>query len=373
MISSRYSNLTADSKFATGTAVALKWIMEFKVAHIALLVMTMTLASCGNKMAFDSINDSASLPNTTCSLLDCPTIPPDEREVDTFQQGEQGSMVDILVVVDNSPSMAVEQRKLGSRFQSFISALDNVDWQMAFTTTDVSNGTYGLKGRLLDLNGRAGEKILNKTTPSANSVFQRTVRRSESNCSFNCPTSDEQGLLASIMAMEKSNGENRDFFRNDADLAIIYISDEDELSDGPSNATKAEDVVRTFQTLWQNSKTLQTYGVVIEPNDVNCLKTKRDEGSTAYYGRAVKALADLTKGLTGSICQNDYSQTLEQISRRVKEMADTFELKYLPEGPVSVELLPAQNVSFRVDGKKIIFSKAPQAGSTIHATYKRKK
>jgi hypothetical protein len=173
--------------------------------------------------------------------------------------------------------------------------------------------------------------------------------------------------------MEKSSNENRDFFRDGADLAIVYISDEDEMSTGPSQATKAEDVTRSFQTLWQQTKTLQTYGLIIEPNDVPCLKTKRDEGSTAYYGRAVKSLTNATAGLTGSLCQSDYSKTLEQISKHVQQMANTFELRYVPDGPLKIKMIPTQDIPYKVEGKKIVFTKAPTAGTVISVQYKRKR
>src|SRR5262249_1335778 len=47
--------------------------------------------------------------------------------------------VDILVIVDNSNSMSVEQQNLGSRFNGFIQNLNNsgLDWQIAITNTDV--------------------------------------------------------------------------------------------------------------------------------------------------------------------------------------------------------------------------------------------
>ena len=56
---------------------------------------------------------------------------------DVFQQVRRNT-VDILLVVDDSCSMAEEQEKLSTNFESFISAFDgvDVDWQMAVTTTD---------------------------------------------------------------------------------------------------------------------------------------------------------------------------------------------------------------------------------------------
>ena len=56
---------------------------------------------------------------------------------DVFQQVRRNT-VDVLLVVDDSCSMAEEQNKLAGNFQSFISAFNgvDVDWQIAVTTTD---------------------------------------------------------------------------------------------------------------------------------------------------------------------------------------------------------------------------------------------
>lgn len=56
---------------------------------------------------------------------------------DIFQQRRRNT-VDVLMVVDNSCSMAEEQNKLASNFDGFIEAFSgvDVDWQIAVTTTD---------------------------------------------------------------------------------------------------------------------------------------------------------------------------------------------------------------------------------------------
>ena len=60
-----------------------------------------------------------------------------QNQKDVFQQVRRNT-VDILLVVDDSCSMAEEQEKLSDNFQAFISAFDgvDVDWQIAVTTTD---------------------------------------------------------------------------------------------------------------------------------------------------------------------------------------------------------------------------------------------
>jgi hypothetical protein len=338
----------------------MKHNLNFKLRILSLSLLS---AACSENVAFDKVVN----PSTVCES-GCDPVS-GLFEVEDFTQVDRAAKVDILFVVDNSPSMYVEQRMLGQRFRSFISALNTVDWQIAFTTTDVSNGSFGIKGSLLDLDGMPGSKILTSATPNLDRVFQRTVQRSESNCSFDCPTSDEQGLLATIMAMEKSLTVNRSFFRENVDVAVIYISDEDEMSTGPRDATKPIEVLNSFQNLWGSTKSLVSYGIVIQPGDVDCLADKRDEGTTAYYGTHVTELAALTGGLTGSLCQADYSQTLEEIGRGVRSLVDVFELKSVPNGEVKVELNPHQDITWSMDGKKLKFSQPPRQGTKIRVTY----
>lgn len=350
--------------------------MNLKMGML-VTVLGLVSASCGNNVAFDKENAAAGAPGSVECGTDClgggdatPPGPGDLSVTENFEQRDQASKVDILFVVDNSPSMATEQRLLGSRFRSFISAMNGVDWQMGFTTTDVSGGRYGLKGSLLDLSGHAGQRVLTPSTPLPEQVFQATVRRAESSCTFNCPTSDEQGLKASIMAMQKSTTENRVLFRPGVDLVLIYISDEDELSSGPSRATKPREVVNAFTRLWGQTKALAAYGLIIEPNDQDCLDQKRDEGSTAYYGKHVFDLAKLTGGMTGSLCQSDYSSTLEEISQQVRQLVDSFELRDTPKAIESVTLIPAQNIGWRLDGKRLKFERPPANGTQIRVRYK---
>ena len=58
--------------------------------------------------------------------------------IDSFQQNRKNTF-DLLLVVDNSCSMAEEQGKLADNFDSFIHYFDgtDVDWQLGVTTTDV--------------------------------------------------------------------------------------------------------------------------------------------------------------------------------------------------------------------------------------------
>lgn len=302
-----------------------------------------------------------------------PVVPPIDSNVEIFQQVATGGKVDILFIIDNSPSMDKEQKKLSEKLKAFIPGIKNLDWQMGFTTTDVSNGKYGLKGSLLELAGHPGKTVLDNSYADADQVFLKTVRRPEMNgCFIGCPSSDEQPLKASILSMQKHLTENANFYRSDADLVIIVLSDEDELSTGPSKATKPQAVVDSFHAIFGFEKQLSVYGIIIEPGDQACYDDQKSANfQDAWFGTHVKELARITKGFTGSICADDYTTHLQNISNSVRLLSDFFVLKKSPApGTVSVQLSPVQNIRWKIEDNKLMFETAPVEGTVIQVTYK---
>jgi hypothetical protein len=284
-----------------------------------------------------------------------------------FTQGLQSKKLDILFVVDNSGSMAEEQEKMGTKIDSFLSTLYDVDWQVAITTTDVSDGQFGLKGDLLNFEGTQSY-LLTKNTPNYMAAFENTITREESfNCTGNCASGDEQPLRAAIQAIEKRDTRNRGFFRDGADLGLLILSDEDEMSTGPANATMPSEVISTFNSAWQDSKKLLTYGMVIMPGDTTCFNT---QGGVGHYGSFVTQLAILTSGLVGSICEDDYAPTLGLLANHARRLFDYVRLKYYPViDSVEVVFTPAHTTAFHVEGKRLYFDNPPAKDTKISVSY----
>lgn len=296
-----------------------------------------------------------------------------DLDFDTELFEQKKNKIDILFVIDNSPSMQREQKKLGERLQSFLKGIRHMDWQIAFTTSDVSNGKHGIKGSLLDLSGHPNKKVLTPDHQDAENVFYSTVQRPEAqNCIFGCPSSNEQPLRASIMAMEKSNTVNAEFFREDADLSIVVLTDEDEMSTGSSKkTTTANQVVDSFHSIFGNDKKLSVYGIVIEPNDVACYEAQKSEGiNNASPGLSVANLSRMTDGYIGSICENDYAIALEKISEETRLASDFFQLKRIPiANSVKVKLVPEQDIPWTIKGDRLTFSTPPKQGTLVQVSY----
>ncbi|OQW50417.1 MAG: hypothetical protein A4S09_01090 [Proteobacteria bacterium SG_bin7] len=292
---------------------------------------------------------------------------------DVFNVTIGNPRVDILFIDDNSSSMEKDQLKLGQKFSSFISGLNGVDWQIGVTTTDCSAGTYGICGSLLPLTGSSG-KILSPTTANYEKVFLDTVYRPETvGCQArgDCPSSNEQPLFASMTAMDKRASDNAGFFRSESDLAVIVLSDEDEKSNSPASATQASTAQNHFKGIWPSGKKLSVYGIIIQPGDSACLNAQiSDSGGFAFEGNIINQWVNLTGGISGSICDGDYSSNLQNIGRQVRNIADSVELSKTPiPSTVRVVFTPSQAITWTVQGNRVLFSAPPPVGTRIEVFY----
>lgn len=277
--------------------------------------------------------------------------------------------VDVLFVIDNSASMKDNQLKLGERLSAFLGSLQTVDWQIGITTTDTSSGPWGIKGSLVKLHG-LNQYILNKNTPNYENVFSKTVVRPEGvNCGNDCPSAVERPLEAAAFALAKglSNG----LIRDGAELAIVVLSDADEGGDGLGVITTPQFLLGAAATLFNQKKRVTGYAIVVEPGDASCLAKRRAFTSYSYYGYNAALLATLTNGVTGSICDSNYTQSLKKIGDHVLNLISSITLSKIPlEGSVEVTLSPADpSIKWTLDGKTIEFNKSPKPGTRVDVKY----
>ncbi len=181
--------------------------------------------------------------------------------VDAFSTGALsarvsiGGPVDILFVVDNSGSMADEQVRLAQGFERFVDAMpDDSDYRIAVVTTDQNNELEQTGQRQFEhspewpyeilgtaqaqctpeegtsracFRGRVDSKIVDSLTMDVKTqvdVFAENVQ--VGTCGNG---SEEQGLNAMMSALTQTkNACNDGFLREEAKLAVIFVSDEDD-------------------------------------------------------------------------------------------------------------------------------------------------
>ncbi len=284
------------------------------------------------------------------------------------------SKVDILVVIDNSGSMATEQKNMASRFGTFLDQLKNLDWQVAIITTDVSSDANLKDGRFVQFNGlTTATYILNSSMDltTAKNAFAATIQRTESG------SGNEQGIRASYRAVERSvnntlavNAPNRSFFRSGAALSVLVVTDADETPTLSNSVTNTADgLISLVKTTWGNQKPFSFQSIIVKPNDEACLKLSgaANEG----YGLTYNSLSEKTGGIVGSVCATDYSSQLTAMGKAVTELVQSATLQCQPlditgDGVVDVRITTATGATapaYTVVGNKITFASPLPVGT----------
>lgn len=271
---------------------------------------------------------------------------------------------------------------MGERFPNFIAGISGLNYQIGITTTDLSGplpkgSGFATDGRLVTFKGST-TNILTPTTPNAEQLFLDTIRRDETvGCLARtkfpfCPSSNEQPLKAMIMAIDEQFKANAGFFRDGSDLAIVVLSDEDEMSDGKSrSATTVREVTDTFKAVFADRKRVMVHGIIIKPKDSKCLNEQRKTSGVGHYGQRVSDLAIATGGRTYTICDTDYGKNLTSISNDVRKLASTFLLSNDPADPSKVEVttIPATPIPWRMQDRLVVFDSPPPEGTRIEVRY----
>lgn len=166
---------------------------------------------------------------------------------------------DILFVIDNSGSMAQEQENLGKKFPAFMRKLQDIegglpDLRIAVVNTDVGagnlpvdtlgtclrtersprgrfqtkDGRCGLdpaKAHFLGVDGKGGQNF----DGPLDDVFKCLADQGTEGCGYE----HQLQAMRAALAGAGVNPENKDFLREDAYLAVVLITDEDDCSADP--------------------------------------------------------------------------------------------------------------------------------------------
>ena len=156
------------------------------------------------------------------------------------------SKMDILFVVDDSASMDLEQTNLTQNFPTFAQVLNDymvgpgqlLDYRVAVTTTGRTITTIVSGGGISIPETETGDDgtFRNNCGPS-----RRWLERTDGNVvsDFECRAkvgtggpSTEMPMLTSMLGLREriTDGTNAGFLRDDALLAIVYLTDEDDCS-----------------------------------------------------------------------------------------------------------------------------------------------
>jgi hypothetical protein len=237
------------------------------------------------------------------------------ERVDVFEQSSEAS-VDILFTLDRSGSMTDDNALVVGNFDAFIDTLSevNADYHIAVAVED--------DGCILG----SDAYIDNTFSPSdAQSTFETMADIYLTLGSYGANT--ERGFSLAEAALSPTNtgsgGCNEGFYREDAALSLVHISDEPEQSINPYTY---------YVSLFQSLKD--------DPDDVVINAVAGDypggcgsaSAGTGYYEATVA-----TGGLFLSICATDWGSHLEQLAYTSAPPRSSFELSQLPV-PETIEI-----------------------------------
>ncbi|MDP2313078.1 MAG: hypothetical protein Q8P41_09255 [Pseudomonadota bacterium] len=221
--------------------------------------------------------------------------------------------VDVLWVIDNSCSMEEEQRALRDNFSSFMQYFtgSGLDYHVGVVSTDMDNRQ------------ESGKLILDSARDSR--YIDDTMSEEEAVSSFRDRallgvngSGTEAGLDAAMAALTTERYSTNDgFYRDEASLSIVVISDEPDQSDVSVNE---------FTTWIGGLKTEEEYTVsfsaIVGPDRSSC--------STAERGTYYIEVATQLDGIIWPICEEDYSTVLEELGLRAAGLKQEFFLSLVP-------------------------------------------
>lgn len=250
------------------------------------------------------------------------------RQTDTFSQLTDNK-VDILWVVDDSGSMSEEQNSLAQNFNSFISYADTlgVDYQVGVITTEINDPVSGKIWACNNFN-----KIIRSSDANRVQAFQCAANVTTppgGNRRPNPGGSDEAeaGLRAARIALEPPviGTDNAGFLRNDARLAVIIVSDEEDQSPGP---------VSLYVDFFRNVKGFRNPQLV----SVSAIAGDVPNGcATAEGGNRYADAVGQLNGQFESICSSSWANLLQRIGLGVFSLRSAWSLSRAAD-PATVQV-----------------------------------
>lgn len=248
------------------------------------------------------------------------------ENVDVFFQ-EPAEAVDILMVVDNSCSMEPYQAELGQRFDEFIQFFigADVDYHIGVTTTTIVKPVFdpdfpacsqGVIDEIPDAGQLVDNRVITASTENAAGVFDQIVNVGA------CGAGMEMGLEAARLALTEplASTANFGFLREEAELSLIFVSDEEDFSPDPVNT-----YINDFRDVkGQRSREVFNASALTVTDLAGC-------GSASSVGDRYIDVAQQTRGLVGNLCDGDFAGIVRDLSLNASRLQELFYLSRTPD------------------------------------------
>jgi hypothetical protein len=302
-----------------------------------------------------------------------------------FDQWDQSTpKVDLLMVIDNSGSMAEEQHALAANLDHLWNriALANADFHIAVTSTGMSAYTQGWSqcpggasggeaGRFFPVDN-SRPRLLTPSTPNVKDVLF-------ANTNVGLCHWDERFLDPTIAALTDPlinstkapatpwpNDGNAGFLRDDARLALLAVSDADDDNDVP-NPPPVSDYVKKLVAIKHGALDLVSFSGIVALR--NCPTSEQ-------VGLRYMEIAAQLHGHLEDICDlNNFGSLLENSLGNLLLPLSSFPLSSQPRDPaaiaVTVNGAAMTNWSYDPASNRVVFpaNAVPAPGSHITANY----
>jgi hypothetical protein len=300
-------------------------------------------------------------------LISVPPVPPQEKVKDSSETVYYYPAVDILFVIDDSGSMAEKQTNLATNVGLFVTEIQKysaLDWHIGVVTSSVDGGwgsTAG-DGKLV-----GATRFVDRNTPD----IMGTLRQNLMVGIYGSAMEEFFTPIRLALTAPLVSGYNQGFYRPDAFLLTIFITDADDQS-----SMNAADLYKFMLDLKaQDKKKVLTSGVIIPAADNLCNRSGEEPPFK------IEDFIKLSGGTQFGLCDADYGQKLADIGKlvvsrigntiplsrapRVDTIEVTFGTQIVPQSPVDGWLFdPSRNAIILSRG--IVWSKqAPGTGVEV--------
>lgn len=265
-------------------------------------------------------------------LLGCTPGATPDVVVDSWELPGVPSPLDLLFVIDDSNSMATAQEDLGFAFPQLRGELDaiGVDWQIGITTTDFDDPAR--RGRLMPIGTGT---LLTTATADPDATFAEAARVGTEGSRL------ERGLSTGLAAVlpPLTTQDNAGLLRDGANLAVVFVSDEDDCSDGgalagedpercatsPDALLPIRELVEDFEAVLGDAGTVSLHALV-EPGERPGVPSCDASAPGTRYISAAGRSGGLVLGLCG-----DLRPAMEDLGHELAGFRSSYPLSRFPD------------------------------------------
>jgi hypothetical protein len=232
--------------------------------------------------------------------------PPREENTDQFRTLLRDDLqIDILFVIDNSGSMGDIQDNIVKNSALFMQEFTQnniMDWRMGLMSTDKSEAPF-----------LGFDTYFTKKTVDPVRKFQQAVD------SLGTNGSASEYVFYNIMR-PMTDSTYSHFFRRDAHLAIIMVTDEEEQSERSHGAQfEAISLINSIKSLKTPNRVVRFYGAFNFKDLEDC----RTWSGETYSGSPFETVINETAGLHMSACTTDFGTQLAAIGKDIIKIGDS--------------------------------------------------